>query len=201
MPPTRTSPCVPDGPILLHCCCGPCASACVERLLAAGRPCRLFFSNSNIATQEEFELRLEQLRKVAAHFGLEAPWADDYRHDLWRAHVAALPGYETVPERGPRCALCFGYSLGRAAEAAARLGLPFATSLTVSPHKPAALIAQVGGRFPNYEHWDFKKQDGFLRSIRLSRQLGLYRQAYCGCEFSRRDAREDCDVCQSDAQP
>lgn len=200
MPPTRKSPSVPDGPILLHCCCGPCASACVERLLLENRPCRLYFSNSNIATREEFDLRLAQLEKVAAHFGLEAPLVDDYRHDLWRAHVAALPGYETAPERGPRCALCFGYSLGHAAQAAARLGLPFATSLTVSPHKPADLIAQVGAQFPNYEHWDFKKRDGFLRSIRLSQQLGLYRQAYCGCEFSWRNPQEACHGCQSDPE-
>ena len=152
--------------------------------MAENRPCRLFFSNSNIATQEEFDLRLEQLRKVAAHFGLEEPLVDVWRHDLWRAHVAALPGYETAPERGPRCALCFGYSLARAAQAADERGLPFATSLTVSPHKPAALIAHVGAQFPNYEHWDFKKRDGYLRSIRLAQEYGLYRQDWCGCEYS-----------------
>ena len=105
------------------------------------------------------------------------------------------------PERGPRCALCFGYSLARAAQAADERGLPFSTSLTVSPHKPAALIAHVGAQFPNYEHWDFKKRDGFLRSIQLSRQLGLYRQAYCGCEFSWRDTQEVCHGCQSDTEP
>ena len=179
-----------SGPLLLHCCCGPCATACVERLSREGRPCRLFFSNSNIATREEFELRLEQLRKVARHFGTGDVIVDDYRHDQWLSRVSALPGFDGCPERGARCSLCFGFSIGRAAQAAAALGMPFATSLTVSPHKSSALLLQTGSAFGNYEHWDFKKKDGFLRSIQLSRQLELYRQSFCGCEFSRRDTEQ-----------
>jgi len=179
-----------SSPLLLHCCCGPCATACVERLVKEGRPCRLFFSNSNIATRDEFELRLEQLRKVARHFDVGEVIVDDYRHDRWLEHLSALPGYANCHERGPRCRLCFDFSLGRAASAASDLGMPFATSLTVSPHKSSALLFQVGSPFDNYEHWDFKKKDGFLRSLQLSRQLELYRQSFCGCEFSRRDSEQ-----------
>ncbi len=170
--------------ILLHCCCGPCASACVERLLSCGRQCQLLFSNSNINTREEFELRLENLRAVAAHFGLGDVIVDEYRHDDWLRHVSKLPGYESAPERGARCALCFAWSLARAQYFAERYDCAFATTLTVSPHKNSKLLASIGGQFARYEHNDFKKKDGFLRSLQLSRALNLYRQNYCGCEFS-----------------
>lgn len=173
-------------PILLHCCCGPCSTACIERLLAEGRSCRLFFSNSNLDTEEEFTLRLENLRKVAACYSLGEVQVDAYRHGDWLSHVSKAPGFELCREGGARCARCFDWSLARAAQFASSLGLTFTTSLTVSPHKNSQLLLATGKTHPNFEPYDFKKRDGFLRSLRLSRQLGLYRQNYCGCEFSRK---------------
>ncbi len=194
MPSTRTSPSIPEAesgaaapPLLLHCCCGPCATACLERLAAQGRRCALFFSNSNLDSQEEFRRRLEALETVAAHFGIQEVLVDPYRNDLWTRFVGQqCPAYATQPEGGERCRQCFRWSLSRtAAAAAARRGWQFATSLTVSPHKNSRLLLSLGSAFPHFQPYDFKKKDGFLRSTILSRQLNLYRQNYCGCSFSR----------------
>ena len=168
--------------ILLHICCAPCGGGCVERLLAEGRQVRLFYSNGNIATLEEFERRLDSVRLLARHFGVELE-VDPYDH---AAYLAAVVGLEDEPERGERCAKCFAFNLGRTARRAAELDLPFATTLTVSPHKNSAVIFAAGGTYPNFEAIDFKKRDGFLRSNRIARELGFYRQNFCGCEFSLR---------------
>lgn len=171
--------------VLLHACCGPCASACVPRLAAAGHQVSLFFSNSNIDTPDEFARRAEALMTLAVNDGVPAI-VDAYDHADWLATVAR--GYETAPERGERCARCFRYNLARAAAYAAAHDFDaFTTSLTVSPHKPSPLIFSVGASLsPNFLSIDFKKQDGFLCSVRRAKELGLYRQSYCGCEFSKR---------------
>ena len=168
--------------ILLHICCAPCGGGCVERLLAEGRSVRLFYSNGNLASLEEFERRLDSVKLLARHFGVELE-VDPYDH---AAYLAAVAGLEDEPERGARCAKCFAFNLGRTARRAAELGLPFATTLTVSPHKNSAVIFAAGGAYPNFEAIDFKKRDGFLRSNQIARELGFYRQNFCGCEFSLR---------------
>ena len=168
--------------ILLHICCAPCGGGCVERLLAEGREVRLFYSNGNLATPEEFDRRLDSVKLLARHFEVELE-VDPYDH---AAYLAAVAGLEDEPERGARCAKCFAFNLGRTAQRAAELGLPFATTLTVSPHKNSAAIFAAGGEYPNFEAIDFKKRDGFLRSNRIARELGFYRQNFCGCEFSLR---------------
>ena len=178
--------------ILLHACCGPCASACVPRLRAAGGETALFFSNSNIDTAEEFERRLDSARILARAENTEI--IEDRRdHGDWLEKVAK--GLEDEPERGARCARCFLYSLGRAAEYAASHGFDaVASSLTVSPHKSSeavfaageAAVKSRGGGKTAFLREDFKKRNGFLESCRRAAELGLYRQQYCGCEFSRR---------------
>ncbi len=185
--------------VLLHACCGPCASACEPRLKEIGHKVVLFFSNSNIDTHEEFERRLAAVRSLAAADGVEVV-ADEYDHADWLEQVAH--GYENEPEKGARCSRCFRYSLTRAARYAAAHDMQaFTTSLTVSPHKVsdmvfaagrdaawAASVAECGGGAapaPEFLEEDFKKRDGFLLSLRRSAELGLYRQSYCGCEFSK----------------
>ncbi len=160
----------------------------------------LFFSNSNIDTREEFDRRLAAARKLGEADGIEVI-VDDYDHADWLEKVAA--GYENEPERGARCARCFRYSLSRAAAYAAAHGYDaFTTSLTVSPHKISPMVfaagrdaawlastAECGGSSapaPQFLEKDFKKKDGFLRSLKRTAELGLYRQNYCGCEFSKR---------------
>ena len=188
--------------VVLHSCCGPCASACVPRLKGEGHRVAMFFSNSNIDTREEYERRLEAARKLAAAEGVTLV-ADAYDHADWLREVAA--GYESEPERGRRCARCYRYNLARTAAYAAANGFEaFTTSLTVSPHKPSEKIfaawgeppssavgsAREGARPPVFLREDFKKKDGFKLSVKRAAELGLYRQAYCGCEFSKRRMEE-----------
>ncbi len=182
---------------LLHACCGPCASACVPRLRDAGHDVTLLFANSNIDTAEEFERRRAAAERLARAEGV--PFAAlPYDHAEWLREVAA--GYEDAPEKGARCARCFRYSLAKAAAFAAANGLDtFTTSLTVSPHKASAVVfaagraamseAASGPGAPQFLAIDFKKKEGFKLSVRRAAELGLYRQSYCGCEFSRRRTR------------
>lgn len=166
--------------ILLHICCAPCGVGCVERLLNAGRKIRLYYSNSNIASQEEFDKRLEWVEWLAQEKHLELE-TDPYDHFSW---LQAVHGLEQEPERGNRCRVCFGWSLKRTAQRAAELGCTFATTLTISPHKSSPIIFEVGGAFPHFEPIDFKKQNGFQQGRQLARQYGFYLQNFCGCEFS-----------------
>ncbi len=168
---------------LLHSCCGPCASACVPRLKERGDAVTMFFSNSNIDTREEWERRLAAARALAAAEGVELV-ADEYDHATWLREVAA--GCEDAPEKGVRCERCYRYNLARTAAYAAANGFDgFTTSLTVSPHKPSAKVFAASDD-PRFLHEDFKKREGFKLSVRRAAELGLYRQPYCGCEFSRR---------------
>ena len=169
--------------VLLHTCCGPCASACVPRLRGEGHDVTMFYSNSNIDTPEEFEKRLAAAKTLAEADSVELV-ADGYDHGSWLREVAA--GLENAPEKGARCEKCFRFNLARTALYAAEHGFDaFATSLTVSPHKVSSRIfeASEDGRFLKA---DFKKRDGFKESLKRSSELGLYRQGYCGCEFSRK---------------
>lgn len=174
-------------PMLLHSCCAPCASASVERLNAIGYAPVLFYSNSNISPREEFDKRLEEVRRLASVLGLQL-YEDTYDHEAWLQAVSNVPGYAEEPEGGRRCSACFEFSLGRTGIQAETLGISaFTTSLSISPYKNSRQLFDIGALFPGFEPIDFKKKDGFKRSIELSREYGLYRQRYCGCEFSLRD--------------
>jgi hypothetical protein len=177
----------PRQRILLHVCCAPCATHSIEKL-GATYDVTLFFSNSNIHPRDEYETRLAQARKLADLTGCRLI-EDAYDHAAWLAFIA---GFEAEPEKGRRCLKCFEYNLARAAQCARRNGFDgFTTTLTISPHKRSPDIFRVGAGLGDFLAVDFKKRDGFRRSIELSRQYGLYRQAYCGCEFSRRTAPGD----------
>ena len=175
--------------ILLHACCGPCSTACVERLREVGVEPVLFYANDNIDTAEEFGRRLDALRSFAERSGVELV-AAPYDHDAWLRDVKGLEG---EPEGGRRCDACFRHSFRAAAECAQSRGLDaFTTTLSVSPHKNSARLFAAGhdAERPGcaFLEEDFKKRGGFLRSVRLASEYGLYRQSYCGCEFSRRAA-------------
>ena len=156
----------------------------MERLIEHGCRVELYYSNSNINTPEEFEKRLECVVRLADFYGIPSH-TDPYDHKYWldtlRTHFAA-------PEGGSRCVECVSRVLRRTCGKAQELGIPaFATSLTVSPHKNSKIIFAAGNGLPGFEAVDFKKKNGFLRSIRLSEKFGFYRQDYCGCEFSVRN--------------
>ena len=149
----------------------------------------MLFVNSNIDTAEEFEHRRAEAERLAAHDGV-AFAALPYDHADWLEKVAK--GFEDAPEKGERCKRCFHYNLGKTAEWARANGFDaFTTSLTVSPHKPSAMVFEAGRDAasedgPVFLAEDFKKREGFKLSVARAKELGLYRQSYCGCEFSKR---------------
>ena len=174
--------------VALHVCCGPCASACVPRLKGLGHGVTMLFANSNIDTEAEFDKRRAEAARLAANDGV-AFASLPYDHADWTEKVAR--GFEDAPERGERCARCFRYNLAKSAEWARAHGMEaFTTSLTVSPHKPSAVVFAAGREAASagpvaFLEEDFKKKEGFKLSVARSKELGLYRQSYCGCEFSK----------------
>lgn len=175
---------IEEKKILLHTCCAPCAAGSWERLREQGYMVTFLYSNSNIYPRAEYDIRLENIRKFADAIGIEL-LCDTYDHDSWLKRVQRL---EQEPEKGRRCAVCFEFNLERAAFFAEKEQIgSFATTLTVSPHKESRMIFDAGERFSRYLAFDFKKKGGHIRSSILCREYGLYRQSYCGCEFSLRD--------------
>jgi hypothetical protein len=174
--------------ILLHVCCAPCATASIKRLQKTGYDVVLFFSNSNIYPREEYDKRLSEAKKLAKILELSL-YEDRYNHEEW---LQTIRGLETCPEQGKRCEKCFEYTLGRTAQQADELGIPaFTTTLTISPHKVSKILFKLGQQFEKFMVFDFKKQGGFLDSMRLSKEYDLYRQSYCGCEFSLRQGKNN----------
>ncbi len=167
--------------LLLHICCAPCGGGCVAALQKENRPARLYYSNSNLADQAEFDKRLESVKKLAALFHLELE-VDPYDHAAW---LNAVAGLENEPEHGARCSKCFEFSLRRAALRAAELGENFATTLTVSPRKNSRQIFSAASDLDAFEAIDFKKHGNYQVSCEIARVNGFYRQKFCGCEFSR----------------
>lgn len=180
-------PSVPRGErLLLHSCCGPCSTRCIEALKDAFRVTVLYY-NPNITDPAEYAKRkAEQVR-----FLQESGWADllDCPYDP-QEFFAAVKGLEGEPEGGERCTRCFALRLMYTAQTAKREGFGwFGTTLSVSPHKDAARLNALGEQIAAQTglHWlyaDFKKQNGYLRSTQLAKQYHLYRQNYCGCIFS-----------------
>lgn len=158
----------------------------------------MYFANSNIDTADEFEKRKAGAERLADHDRVGFA-AEPYDHGEWLREVAA--GYEREPERGARCARCFRYNLEKTAAYARAHGFDaFTTSLTVSPHKVSETVfragSEVASRFPDVPVFlpeNFKKREGFKMSLQRSSELGLYRQSYCGCEFSRRSPFDRAD--------
>lgn len=169
--------------VLLHTCCAPCATHPVEVLRELGHEVTLFFSNANIWPLEEYGKRLASVWLLAEQLELPA-LEDTASHAAWRQHISGLEGER---EGGMRCRHCFRFNLARTQEKTLELGFErFTTSLTVSPHKCARTIFEVGRELDDVRFLaiDFKKDHGQQRSIELSRTYRLYRQNYCGCEFS-----------------
>ena len=172
--------------LLLHSCCGPCSSYVLEYLTAYFDVTVLFY-NPNIQPREEYEKRLYWQREVLSRMGLseQVPLlAEPWRNEDFRPIAA---GRESDAEGGERCAACIGLRLEETARRAAAGGFEmFCTTLSVSPHKNAQLINSLGEKLSARYGvaWlpsDFKKRNGYLRSIQLCRELGIYRQNYCGC--------------------
>lgn len=170
--------------LLLHVCCGPCSIGSLEKLKDYN--VTLFFANSNIFPKEEYVKRFIEAKKVSKLKKIKII-EDKYNHAEW---LSLIKGLEKEPERGKRCWKCFEYSLTKAAKKAKTLGLDyFTTTLTISKYKPSKKIFEIGNKIGKeigipFLELDFKKDDGYNKSIALSKENSLYRQDYCGCEFS-----------------
>ena len=176
--------------LLLQSCCGPCSSYVLEALTPFFRVTVLYY-NPNIQPRAEYDLRLENQRKIIA--ALPTPSAVDILECDYdgEKYDAAVKGLEAEPEGGARCTVCFRLRLEETAKRASELGYDwFCTTLTVSPHKDAERLNQIGRTLGErygvpFLPSDFKKREGYKRSIQLSKEYELYRQDYCGCLFSK----------------
>jgi predicted adenine nucleotide alpha hydrolase (AANH) superfamily ATPase len=174
--------------LLLHSCCAPCSSACLERLKEVFSVTVLYY-NPNIDDFAEYQKRKDEQIRLLQSTG----WADfidcDYDNE---AFEQIAKGLENEPERGNRCKLCYGLRLQRTAQMAQENGFAyFCTTLSLSPHKNADWINELGEEYGKqygvqFLPSDFKKKGGYPRSIQLSKDYGLYRQDFCGCRFSKR---------------
>ena len=173
--------------LLLHICCAGCG-AYVAQVLKKDYEVVLYFYNPNIYPESEYEKRLVEAKKIAAEYGLKLI-LEKYDHRAW---LNKIKGQEKDLERGERCWICYRDRLEKTAKIAREKGFAFfTTTLTISPHKDAKKISQLGREMENkykvkFLDRDLKKQDGFKKSTYLGKELGLYRQNYCGCEFSQR---------------
>ena len=180
--------------LILHSCCGPCSTACIERLLPDYNV-TVFFYNPNITDREEYEKRKEAQLKFINLYNEKLSDKDKIQfiegEYLPEEFYDVASEYASEPEGGVRCTECFKLRLERTAQAALRTGnTVFGTTLTVSPHKNYNLISAIGWELSvkynlEFLDMDFKKKAGFQRSIQMSKEYGLYRQNYCGCEFSK----------------
>lgn len=177
--------------LLLHICCAP-DEAWVVQSLQNEYALQCFFCNPNITPVDEYTLRLNEARRVAEYY--RVPFiADEYLPESWEK--AVLP-YRSTPEGGERCSHCFSLRLLRSAATAEKLGITaFTTVMSISPHKRITALNDAGKHAASqfgisYLPFDFKKKGGFQNSIKLSKELGLYRQDYCGCSLSKNERDE-----------
>lgn len=176
--------------MLLHACCGPCSTHVIETL-KPNYELTLFFYNPNIYPKDEYLKRLEAVKKVSKE--MRVPLIiDEYDQYAWNN---AVRGFEGEPEGARRCEFCFRLRLEVTAEYAKKHNYDvYCTTLTISPSKNASLINDIGRElqteyYIDFLEADFKKDNGYQKSIELSKKLGLYRQTYCGCIYSMNNNR------------
>ena len=173
--------------LLLHSCCGPCSTQVIDTL-KNDYNITVYYYNPNIDCEEEYQHRLSEQKRFCKEVGINVI-DQEYDHS---EYLQECKGLENEPEGGKRCAVCFRLRLRKTAQKAKELGFDlFDTTLTVSPHKNSVVINEVGSKIAQEEGIDFlggnyKKQDGYKKSIEFSKQYNLYRQNYCGCEFAKR---------------
>ena len=176
--------------LLLHTCCAPCSPHVIE-LLQREFEVIAFFYNPNIHPLEEHQRRLEEIQQFCKKAGIELI-TGNYDVDQW-FHITR--GMEKEKEGGKRCKLCYQMRLEKAVNVAKKNSYShFTTTLTVSPHKKAVVINQLGRELQKdypvtFYEADFKKHDGFKKSCELSKEYGFYRQNYCGCIYSKKTVK------------
>jgi epoxyqueuosine reductase len=175
--------------ILLHACCAPCGGQVINELKRAGHDVSVYFYNPNIFPEDEYELRLKEVERYCNKLGVELI-EGKYEHDEW---LDFIKGLENEPERGARCEKCFQKRLSEVAQRASEEGFDaIASTLTISPHKPAEMVNNIGHEFADFYNLKFidniwRKNEGFKKSCKISEEEDFHRQDYCGCEYSRRN--------------
>jgi predicted adenine nucleotide alpha hydrolase (AANH) superfamily ATPase len=176
--------------LLLHSCCAPCTSYCLE-YLQEYFDITLYFYNPNMSTREEYDKRANELIRLVKEMGLSSKVdiiIEEYKSEEF---LNASKGLEQEPERGLRCNECFRLRLNKSGIYAKDNKFDyFTTTLSISPHKNAKLLNIIGRELEDivgvkYLYSDFKKKNGYKRSIELSNEYNLYRQNFCGCNFSK----------------
>lgn len=177
--------------LLLHACCAPCSSYCLE-YLSKYFEVTVFFYNPNIDDPREYKLRVEEEKRLIQEMDLSSAVKfieGSYDVDCFHKNVK---GHEMDTEGGERCHICYEMRLRESAIAAKEYGFEYyTTSLTISPMKDSAVLCEIGESLAmeygvKYLPSDFKKKNGYKRSVELSEEHQLYRQNYCGCSYSRR---------------
>ena len=174
--------------LLLHACCAPCGAYSAEFLQSQGYDITYFYYNPNIYPEAEYERRLEELKRYSSERNIPLI-IEEPDFDNWEKSVK---GFENEPEKGNRCRICYEIRLKKTAEKAKNLGFDyFTTTLSISPHKSYEIIKEISEELQNiyeitYLDVNLKKQDGYKKSVELSKKYNFYRQEYCGCKYSIR---------------
>ena len=177
--------------LLLHACCAPCSSAVLERI-AKYFDITILYYNPNITDQEEYEKRLQELEIFVRKLNLDNIKVMPGRYKP-EEFFEISKGLEQEKERGRRCYKCYKLRLEETAKIADQLGFDFfTTTLSISPYKNSKWLNEIGENLDKkyqttYLYADFKKKNGYKRSIELSRKYNLYRQDYCGCIYSKKE--------------
>lgn len=177
--------------LLLHSCCAPCSSYVLE-YLTQYFDITLYYYNPNISPESEYNFRISELHRLVSEMDISVKIIDgDYEPELFEE---IAKGLEDEPERGARCMKCYRLRLEHSAQLAKEQGFDyFTTTLSISPMKNAEALNSIGSILADkygiaYLFSDFKKREGYKRSIKLSQKYNLYRQNYCGCRFSKKQA-------------
>lgn len=183
--------------LLLHTCCAPCSSYTIK-FLKDYFDITIFYSNDNISPKEEYDHRLNEQIRFANLFNINVLY-DEYKNEDYQS---AIKGEENLEERSHRCYDCYKLRLEKTAQKAKKLGFDyFTTSLSISPYKVSKWINEIGFLLEDkykisFLYSDFKKEEGYKESIKLSKEYNLYRQDYCGCLYSKKERDEK--KCQED---
>lgn len=182
--------------LLLHSCCAPCSSYVLE-YLANYFKITIFYYNPNISPKEEFDKRIEEQKRLIRELTVKNKVEFIEGNYDNSKYENAIQGLEFEKEGGSRCQICYQLRLEETAKLAKEKGFNyFTTTLSISPYKNAKVLNEIGEELEkiyhvNYLYADFKKKDGYKRSIELSRIYHLYRQDYCGCKYSKRNKLEE----------
>lgn len=178
--------------LLLHACCAPCSSYCLE-YLSQHFSITVLFYNPNISPAAEYQKRVDEIKRLISELPAKNKISLIEGRYLPEEFYTSVKGLENEPEGGKRCHVCYELRLHEAAVVAKELGYDyFTTTLSISPLKDADKLNEIGKKLSDeygisYLYSDFKKKNGYKRSIELSKEYKLYRQNFCGCVFSKRE--------------